>query len=81
MNTGRNQRKKRMYNQLFSTTVGYSYFFLFLLYFFTLRVEDLEDKVHQTEQINDKMKRNTEKELMKLSEQYVCSIYFITNNR
>ena len=55
--------------------------FLFALYFFALRIEDLEDKVHQTEQINDKMKRNTEKELMKLSEQYVCSIYFITNNR
>lgn len=51
------------------------------LLFVIFRVEDLEDKVHQTEQINDKMKRNTEKELMKLSEQYVINFYYLPTLR
>ena len=44
---------------------------MLFIYFICFRVEDLEDKVHQTKQINDQMKRNTENELIKLSEQYV----------
>ena len=37
--------------------------------FLYFRNQDLENKVHQVEQLNEKMKKNTEKELMKLSEQ------------